>query len=145
MFAFPLWENTDADQDKKMVLDVYYLYEYRASVAEPDQWTLENRTPVFYMAFAAGVAALLTLYVIFRYDNRILQIKLNALNAFLVMVTIAISAWFIYNAEIEMGENQMGRFLPGFFMPVGALLCISLANRFIKRDEDLVRSVDRIR
>ena len=145
MFVFPIWEKANPESGRKLVLDVYFMYDYQAAGASANQWEVVHKTPVFYIAATVVLAALMALYVIFRYDNRPLQIKLNAFNAFLVMATIAMCAWFIYMGEIEIGEHLMGTFKPGFFLPVGALLCISLANRFIKKDEDLVRSVDRIR
>ena len=33
----------------------------------------------------------------------------------------------------------------GLFLPAAALICNMIANRFIRKDERLVRSVDRIR
>lgn len=71
--------------------------------------------------------------------------KLCALNAFLMMATLGITAYFIYNGENALGFEGRGLFRAGFFMPVVGLILNSLASRFIRKDEKLVRSVDRIR
>jgi hypothetical protein len=33
----------------------------------------------------------------------------------------------------------------GLYLPIAAMICNILANRFIRRDENLVRSADRMR
>ena len=46
----------------------------------------------------------------------------------------------------EFAPDSMGQYmLPGFFLPAIAMVFNILANRFIRRDENLVRSVDRLR
>jgi hypothetical protein len=62
-----------------------------------------------------------------------------------MMAYIATATYFIYQGETELGMDIRGMFKPGYFLPLGAMIFNSLANRYIKKDEDLVRSVDRIR
>ena len=62
-----------------------------------------------------------------------------------MMAYIALATYFIYHGESKIGMETRGIFKPGYFLPLGAMILNSLANRFIKKDEDLVRSVDRIR
>lgn len=145
LFVFPIWEKSNLSKTRKVELDALYYYEYEAASASSAGWEEVSITPVFYIGIAAGLSAILAIIVIFLFKNRILQMKLSALNAFLIMASLGISAYFIYNGENEMGFESKGVFKPGFFLPVGALLLNSLANRFIKKDEKLVRSVDRIR
>ena len=61
------------------------------------------------------------------------------------MAYIAAATYLIYKGENSLGMESRGLFKPGYFLPLGAMILNSLANRFIKKDEDLVRSVDRIR
>jgi hypothetical protein len=145
MFVLPLWEKSNGDQSMKMELDVLYLYEYQKSAGDSSNWSESSRTPVFYIGIAAGLSSLLALIAIFRFKNRPQQIRINALGAFTIMATLGIAAYFIYMGENELGFQQRGIFKPGFFLPVGSLILISLANRFIKKDDALVKSVDRIR
>ncbi len=148
IFIMPIWEKSDPKLERRITLDAFYQYEYVNNTPDQPNWVLSKKTFALYIAIAAGLAALTALYSIFRYDNRLLQIKLGALNAFLIMATLGICAYLIYNAGNLLGENLKNDFKDfkiGFFLPAIALVLNSLANRFIKKDEDLVRSVDRIR
>jgi hypothetical protein len=145
MFIFPIWEKSSEVSGVRQSLDVFYYYEYEHTGAGNSAWTETGRMPAFYIAALAGLAALLALYVIFRYDRRLLQIKLNALNAFFMMALIAAMAYLIYQGEQDLGFQLRGHFKAGFFLPVAALVLNSLASRFIRKDEALVKSVDRIR
>jgi hypothetical protein len=42
-------------------------------------------------------------------------------------------------------QGQHGQYLIGTYLPMGAMVCNLIANRFIRRDENLVRSADRLR
>jgi hypothetical protein len=145
MFIVPIWEISSEDSGIRQSLDVFYLYEYASAGTGMEGWTETSRTPAFYIAGLAGLAALLALYVVFRYDKRMLQIKLNALNAFLIMALIAAMAYLIYQGEQELSFQLKGTYKVGFFLPLAALILNSIANRFIRKDEALVKSVDRIR
>jgi hypothetical protein len=58
---------------------------------------------------------------------------------------IVAEVMILYRAEQLFDTGMKGDFEIGFFVPLLALIFNSLANRFIRRDEKLVRSVDRIR
>ncbi len=145
MLVFPLWEKDNDTHSKKISLDVYYLRNYVSESTEIVSWEEEQIQPVYYIAGIAGLAALLALYSLFRYDNRKLQMKLGALNALLIMIDVVLVVYLIYTGEKEMGQSSKGAFHVGFYLPLAALIFNSLANRFIRKDEKLVRSVDRIR
>ncbi len=142
--AFPIWEKVNPADGVKFTLDALYWNEYNQS-AEGGAWELTNSKPVYYLAGLAGLIALLALYSIFQFKKRMLQIKLGALNAFLMMIFVGLATWLIFEGEKSLGEGATATFGLGYFLPLGALLFNSLANRFIKKDENLVRSVDRIR
>lgn len=145
MLAFPLWEKENNDHSKKISLDVYYLRTFASERTEIVSWKEESAKPVFYIAGIAVLAALLALYSLFRYDNRKLQMRLGAYNALLIMINVALVVYLIYMGEKELGQHEKGEFYIGFYLPLAALIFNSLANRFIRKDEKLVRSVDRIR
>jgi hypothetical protein len=68
--------------------------------------------------------------------------KLGALNSLLLAGTI-LSAFIFSNQltkEFHGGQLGLGLWLPGI-----AVLCNLLANRFIRRDEKLVRDSNRLR
>lgn len=141
--TFPAWEKTNNETKVKYTLDAFTWQEF--SQNESGLWELSETKPTYYLAGIGGLICLIALYSIFQYKQRGLQIKMGALNAFLMMVFIALATYFIYQGESKIGMETRGIFKPGFFLPLGAMILNSLANRFIKKDEDLVRSVDRIR
>ena len=96
-----------------------------------------------------GLISLLALATIFLYKKRQLQIKLCKLN--LLLVTIQIAALVLY---IDVAKEGISPTSPndviigvklGTFIPLISFVLLYLATRFIKKDEDLVRSADRLR
>ncbi|HOG20567.1 MAG TPA: DUF4293 domain-containing protein [Salinivirgaceae bacterium] len=75
---------------------------------------------------------------IFMYKNRVKQIKIGKL---------AIAYWLIWAVIFVILSLSINNFKPSFgtIIPFISILFIYLANKAIKKDEDLVRSIDRIR
>jgi len=145
LFIFPIWEKTNPETGIKYALDSFYWMELTENPDKAGGWEVINTKPAFYLAGMAALSCLVALYSIFQFKNRLTQIKLGAVNAFVIMAYVATATYFIYTGENQMGYEARGIFKPGYFLPLAALLFNSLANRFIKKDEKLVRSVDRIR
>jgi glucan phosphoethanolaminetransferase (alkaline phosphatase superfamily) len=142
LFIFPIWEKVNPDTGTKYALDAFYWMELTEN---PEGWEVINSKPAYYLAGLAALSCLVALYSIFQFKKRLTQIKLGAVNAFVIMAFVATATYFIYTGENQIGYEARGIFKPGYFLPLGALLFNSLANRFIRKDEKLVRSVDRIR
>ncbi len=142
IFIFPIWEKSNPEDSIKYTLDAFYWTEF---AKKGDVWEFVSSKQVFYLAGLSMVSCFVALFSIFQYKKRLLQMKLGALNAFVVMAYVAAATYFIYQGENQIGFESKGIFKVGYFLPLGALLFNSLANRFIKKDEKLVRSVDRIR
>jgi glucan phosphoethanolaminetransferase (alkaline phosphatase superfamily) len=117
---------------------------------------LENMTPggeeVFSKTFTlplliinvlAGLMALLT---IFYYKRRMLQVRLIRFIFLLEIVLVAL-VFFYYIPTIEEALNANADYMGivGIYLPLGSLLLLILANRFIMRDEKLVRAANRLR
>ncbi len=100
---------------------------------------------VQFLALIALLTIGLTSYIIYSYKNRMLQIKLCMFNSLFIASLMAITMYFIYKQDEEVGLKAGGSFYFGFFMPVLALLFNRLAMFFIKKDEILVKSADRLR
>lgn len=84
---------------------------------------------------------------IFVYRNRILQIKLGKFNLFVNFILIAI-LFFYTESELKNvlpGQNLAISYSFGAYIPLLNVILLVLANRSIKKDEDLVRSADRLR
>ena len=87
------------------------------------------------------VAIIIVLVEIFKYKNRIVQMKLAIANSFLMSINLALMTYFV----ITLQKEYQGGFGIGIFIYALAMLLNILARRFIQKDENLVRSVDRLR
>ena len=110
----------------------------------------EFQSQIFFPFAATGIVASISIVIVlielFKFKNRILQLKLGLANSFIMAVTIGLTFWFTSEAQKEWLHEAMGQYaLPGFLMPAAAMLFNIIANRFIRRDENLVRSIDRLR
>jgi hypothetical protein len=143
--VFPIWEKSNPQTGIKYTLNAFYWQEYQQSESDSNTWDLTATKQTFYLVGFSAIVCLLALYSMFQFKKRTFQIKLGAINAFLMMAYIATATYFIYQGENKMGMDIRGVFKPGYFLPLGAMIFNSLANRYIKKDEDLVKSVDRIR
>ncbi|MDV3308112.1 MAG: DUF4293 domain-containing protein [Cyclobacteriaceae bacterium] len=77
-----------------------------------------------------------------RYKNRVLQIKLGALNSLVLVGVVGSSVYF---ATKMITEFQGGGYGLGMYLPLVAVMCNLAANFFIRKDERLVRSSERLR
>jgi ABC-type Fe3+ transport system permease subunit len=100
--------------------------------------------PVFYIAGLAIISALIAFYSITRFKNRLLQIKLGALNSLLMAGVLGLIMLFSNQGE-ELIQGQQGQYLVGTYLPMGAMVCNLIANRFIRKDINLLKSSERIR
>ncbi|TXK52906.1 DUF4293 family protein [Pontibacter qinzhouensis] len=142
-----IWSKTDSTSGQTVVLtafsiDTHFLNEQ----GEATNTGATQSQGAIAIGLLAIVAAVIALYEIFQFKNRLTQMKLGLFNT---LVLVALFGTCFYQANYIANDMVMsdmsGIYEPGFYMPVLALLLNALANRFIKRDEDLVRSVDRLR
>ena len=130
MIFFPVWESvTEAG---RVVFYPFYLKTPDADVYYP-------YVVVAVLAIASITVALIE---ISRYRNRMLQIKLGAFNS-LLMAGLLVTAILI--ARGLQGDHGYGSWGFSLFLPAISMLSNSIANRFIRRDERLVRESDRLR
>jgi hypothetical protein len=92
-------------------------------------------------------AAILTVVTIFQFKNRKMQIKMSSF--ILGLLTISLALVFFRAGDIP--EDLVGESVPvveygygGLMLLIPALLTF-LAMRSVKKDEDLVKSMDRLR
>ncbi|WP_299780336.1 DUF4293 domain-containing protein [uncultured Formosa sp.] len=87
-------------------------------------------------------SALLSLVSIFMYSNRKLQFVLGRLN---IILNFFLIVFFVYQSLNISGETNVSEKGIGMFLPIISIVLLVLANKAIKKDEDLVKSVDRLR
>lgn len=84
----------------------------------------------------------LSFVTIFQFKKRVLQYKLANLVALLNVFVVGLFFLLSYTKE---GANGTITFAVGAFLPILGIILAFLAAHFIKKDELLVRSADRIR
>jgi len=90
-----------------------------------------------------AVSLILILITIFLYKNRILQMKISTINIFILLGLGGLIFYYVWSgAKLLMGVYSLTIYL---VFPVIAAILIYLAIRAISKDEELVRSIDRIR
>ena len=140
---FPIWAENNAEGTEQMVLTAFKADQ----VALPYNSTVVpiNSSSTIYIAILAGLASLVAIYGVFQFKNRLTQMKLGALNSLLMAGTLGLAYYNIYQFESSFSPQTQGAFLMGFFLPAIAMIFNMASNRFIRKDEKLVKSVDRIR
>ncbi len=110
-------------------------------------WTTTAKIVVFALdnlvyTSLFGSSTLLALISIFSYKNRQNQFVINRLNMILNFILIGL---LVYHSLTLSGEATVSEKGIGMFLPIFSIVFLALANKAIKKDEDLVKSVDRIR
>lgn len=122
------------------------VYELFAFSLKPEG-TTEAGQSTMYMGIIVALATLLPLVTIFLYKNRMLQIRLCAVELVLLAGAEIFMAIYYYlsNRMFSMMEFHTQGFRIAIIFPIVALILDYLALRAIFKDEMLVRSLDRIR
>jgi hypothetical protein len=96
--------------------------------------------PAYFIGnFLAGI---LSLVILFLYKNRKLQVILCNLDMFVVCLFIGIIFYF---ADHSKPPGSLVHYEAGTYFPLIQLVLLFLSIRAIKKDEELVRSADRLR
>ena len=110
-------------------------------------WVTEADIKVFaadvnYVFAAFLASAFLSIVAIFRYKNRKSQFVLGRLNIILNFILLGV---IVYQSQNSPGGTAVSENGVGMFLPLVSIVFLALANKAIKKDEDLVKSVDRLR
>jgi len=100
-------------------------------------------TAPYYLPILLILACALPFITIFLFKRRMLQLRLCAAEAVLLIGCAVMEAMIYWGPLGSRGESSS--LLPASFAPLAALFFVWLAARAIFRDELLVRSLDRIR
>lgn len=95
---------------------------------------------VYFGAFVTS--AIISIVAIFLYKNRQLQTVINRLNLMLNLILLGV---FVYRALTMSGATAVAEKGIGMFIPILSIVLIVLANKAIRKDEQLVKSADRLR
>ncbi|WP_428742025.1 DUF4293 domain-containing protein [Tenacibaculum sp.] len=124
-FLFSLWNNSQ-ENATVYILDLF-----------SSNSLLEKCVPMLFF-----ISALVSIVSLFLFKNRQLQFVLGRLN---ILINLFLLGLLVYLSQTLSGEAAVSEKGIGMFFPVIVILLVVLANKAIKKDEDLVKSVDRLR
>jgi len=93
----------------------------------------------------AGLGGLICMGAIFLYNNRPLQIKMSYLGIVFSILLAVVAFLLIYNEQTFTTQSDKIEDSFGLYLPFISLILSGLAARFIGKDENTVRSMDRLR
>ena len=132
---FPIWVYNGSSGQSHELYPLHY------TITENGE-KMTQYFPYTLTAILAIASATLAFIEIRKYKQRVVQMKLGALNSLFMLGTI-VSAIVFSNPLIKVypdGHYGFGLWLPGL-----AVICNLLANQFIRRDEKMVRNSERLR
>ncbi len=124
IFVLNLW--TDEEQVKFFALDSF----------TTENILLKVMTVLFFLS------SMLTFIAIFKFKNRQLQFVLGRFSILTNFILLGILVYFTQNLSGEIIISEKGI---GLLIPIISIVFVALANKAIKKDEELVKSVDRLR
>lgn len=128
--------------DRSFVMDLYSIVEL------PSKEVVAKPAFGIWNVLLLTLVELLLIATVMLYKRRKLQLRLIHLNYLLLAGTIVLLFFGMENSvqrlPVEGGEATIGYGF-GWLMPAVAVAFSFLAARGIKKDEELVRSVDRLR
>jgi hypothetical protein len=111
------------------------------SITETMLWITSSFSVLNLLFLFSGI---LSIIAIFMYQNRKLQFVLNRVS---ILFNLILLGLFIFQSIKLPGASQAA--MKGIemcvFLPIISVILLVMANKAIQKDEDLVKSVDRIR
>tara|TARA_R110001592_G_scaffold338351_1_gene625366 strand:- start:871 stop:1302 length:432 start_codon:yes stop_codon:yes gene_type:complete len=123
IFVFSLWNTL---KEQIFVLDLFF-----------DELFMLRVIPFMFIT-----SSVLSFVTIFLFKDRKLQFVLGRI---IILINLFLLGLLIYVSLTLPGEASVSEKGIGMFLPILAILFLVLANKAIKKDEDLVKSVDRLR
>ena len=137
--ALPVWEKSSAALNEKVTLTSYALEYFKGT-------TSVSSTNTMVIVILAIISACIAAFSITQYKKRMLQMTLGLINSILIAIVLGYTFYQVFKVGIPTFEPEnQGSYGTGFYATVLAMLCNMIANRFIRRDEMLVKSADRMR
>lgn len=94
-----------------------------------------------YASWVSLIFVLIVVLNIFLYKNRPMQIRINKVVWLLFTLFWGSYVYFV----VKEFNTAFSTFLPDLVLAFIGEVCLLYANRFIRKDENLIRSMDRIR
>ncbi len=135
MIFAPAWQAVDGGIQKM-------LYPLHYTIVEDG---VRNTTyfPYALSAILGMAAATIAIIEIGKFENRLLQVKLGALNSLVMAGSLGSMVYFA--TQLIKSNQVAGEYGLSLWLPAVAMVSNMIANRFIRRDEKIVRDSERIR
>ncbi|HLT94716.1 MAG TPA: DUF4293 domain-containing protein [Membranihabitans sp.] len=91
------------------------------------------------------IALIFALFAIFLFRNRKLQIMLSRISLYSIVLLLLLVIYLTYTELQNLMDSINLGLKIGLILPVLAILMLVMAIRSIKKDEKLVKSMDRLR
>ncbi len=138
----PIWNKQEEERASPELKKTYFIDAWSSQEISYGKSVSTNQ---FLYAFISLIMAGIAIYELFRYDNRVMQIKLGTLNTLVMTMLLGCILWFTTQQEESLPLEVPGKYQPGFLLLVVALASNLLANHCIRKDEKLVKSSERMR
>lgn len=109
---------------------------------EDSVYDINDHTLLLVLACLGGAVGVLN---VFLFKNRPLQIRLGYLLIVLAVLLPVLAAVLMLTAGEATAAGEQITEQAGLFVPIAAIIFAYLGNRYTKKDENLVRSMDRLR
>jgi len=142
MSFVPIWTKVELG-----TFHTYTMYAWRLQELNPVSNLSQHKVfmPYIFIGILSVTATLIALTEIFTYSNRMTQLKLGALNSLIMTGVMGLIVYLAKQNETNLLPGATGQYKLGFLLPAIAIISNLIANRLIRRDEKLIKSVDRIR
>ena len=128
-----------------LVVPVYEFHDFgHAGQVDPgvevQTFNISGNALLMILNYAIGIIALVAIIL---YKWRKIQIRMCNLG--LLLTCLLIGLLFFVADTMSSNMNKRVVYLYGSYLPLIELIFLFLASRFVRKDEDLVKSADRLR
>jgi Domain of unknown function (DUF4293) len=141
----PIWNKQEEERTSPELKKTYFIDAWSSQETTYGKSIYTNQFLYACIGFISLIMAGIATYELFRYDNRVMQIKLGALNTLGMIMLLGCILWLTTQQEDSLPLEVPGKYQPGFLLLVVALASNLLANHCIRKDEKLVKSSERMR
>jgi uncharacterized membrane protein YhaH (DUF805 family) len=145
MAFYPVTSITEFTTIQSDTLETDYYGLSLLGFSDPSPESTPHMNPLAFVPLIIIVLAMLALivYAVFRFKQRLHQLKLVKISIFLNIILVA--GIFLNYPKLFTEANTRMEIGPGAYFPLISLVMLVIANRYILKDEKLVRSADRLR
>ncbi|GAB4293268.1 MAG: DUF4293 domain-containing protein [Marinilabiliales bacterium] len=126
-----------------ILIDKQFLYRFNIFgilTEEAESEIIVNTTPLIILSSVTLLAMIIDVFI---FKNRVLQIRLLNITIFFLIGIYIMFGFYFYKLYTNLDLVVHYSFV--LIIPLISIILLIIAKRYIKKDEELVKSVDRIR